>query len=186
MNASINVPNFGATEVGANMDEEVVVALLDGPVDFDNPDLADRAYTFSPELQAQLVCDVHGFNASAESTDGKIVHHLDFHGDSHGTHCAGIIGATWDGHGVSGVASNARIVSVQMMGTLNDEENGRTLLTNGIRAFDFVKRANEAGVGIKVTSSSWGFYQVSLEGELGISRYRVRRFAVRHPQRAPR
>lgn len=161
VNASINVPNFGATEVGANMDEEVIVAVLDGPVDFDNPDLAERAYTFSPAMQEQLGCDLHGYNASAEFPDGKINHHLTFGTDSHGTHCAGIIGATWDGKGVSGVASNVRIVSIQMMDTLTQEVNGRTSLANGLRAFGFVKRANEAGVGIKVTSNSWGFYQVS-------------------------
>jgi len=161
VNASINVPNFGSAEVGANMDQEVIVAVLDGPVDFTNPDLEDRAYTFSPELRAELGCDVHGFNASAESTDGKITHHFDFGGDSHGTHCAGIIGATWDGHGISGVASNARIVSIQMMDTLTEEENHKTSLASGLRAFNFVKRANDAGVGIKVASCSWGFYQVS-------------------------
>lgn len=160
-NASINVPAFGTTGVGANMDKEVVVAVLDGPIDFTNPDLADRAYTFSPELQRILGCDEHGYNSSAESVDGKIVHHLDFFGDSHGTHCAGVIGAAWDGQGVSGVASNARIVSIQMMDSLNGEENGRTSLANGLRAFDFIKRANAAGVGIKVASCSWGLCQVS-------------------------
>ena len=163
LNASINVPNFGEAEVGSNMDKEIVVAVLDGAIDFTNPDLEDRAYTFSQALQDQLGCDVHGFNASAESTDGKITHHFDHDSDSHGTHCAGIIGATWDGEGVSGVASNVKIVSVQLIDVRPEEtkENDRTSLAEGLRGYDFVKRANEAGVGIKVTSNSWGFYQVS-------------------------
>ena len=121
LNASINVPNFGEAEVGSNMDKEIVVAVLDGAIDFTNPDLEDRAYTFSQALQDQLGCDVHGFNASAESTDGKITHHFDHGSDSHGTHCAGIIGATWDGEGVSGVASNVKIVSVQLIDVRPEE-----------------------------------------------------------------
>ena len=160
-NWSVNVPDFDTPVVGANMENEVVVAVLDGAVHFTNPDLADRAYTFSPELQAELGCDVHGFNASAESEDGKLVYHSNFSTDGHGTHCAGIIGASWDGRGISGVASKARIVSVQMAGTRTEGENGKTSLGNGLRAFGFVKRANEAGVGIQVTSSSWGFDQTS-------------------------
>ncbi|MDO4405015.1 MAG: S8 family serine peptidase [Atopobiaceae bacterium] len=160
-NYSINVPGFDTPEVGANMDEVIVVAVLDGAVDFSNPDLADRAYTFSPQLQERLGCDVHGFNASAESTDGKLIVNPTFTTDNHGTHCAGIIGASWDGQGISGVASNAKIVSIQLVGTRTGEENGKTSLGNALRGFDFVRRANDAGVGIRVTSNSYGFYQVS-------------------------
>lgn len=160
-NYSINAPGFDTPEVGANMDEEIVVAVLDGAVDFSNPDLADRAYTFSPQLQERLGCDVHGFNASAESTDGKLIVNPAFTTDNHGTHCAGIIGASWDGQGISGVASNAKIVSIQLVGTRTGEENGKTSLGNALRGFDFVRRANDAGVGIRVTSNSYGFYQVS-------------------------
>ena len=157
-NSSINVPAFGSDQVGANMDKEVVIAIVDNTVDFTNPDLAERAYTFSPELQEKLGCDAHGFNASAESTDGKL---QKVTGEDHGTHCAGIAGASWDGHGISGVASNARIVSIQNTGTRTAVGNNRTSLGNILRAYDFVKRANEEGVGIKVTNNSWGLYQSS-------------------------
>ncbi len=157
-NASINVPSFGAAQPGANMNDEVVVAVIDYPIDYTNPDLADRAFSFTPEQQASLGCDVHGFNAAAESTDGKL-HYLPH--ASHGTHCAGIIGASWDGKGISGVASNARIISIQNNDSRVEEYLDRTSLANNIRAYDFIKRANELGIGIKVASNSWGLYQSS-------------------------
>ena len=103
----MKVPGWPA---GSNMDHEIIVAVVDMPVDFTNPDLDDISYTFSTEQQALLGCDDHGFNALWESKNGK----LDYDGaGSHGTHVAGIIGAEWDGRGISGAGSNVKIVSVQ-------------------------------------------------------------------------
>ena len=55
--------------------------------------------------QQLLGCDVIGYNARWDFEDGKLVYE---DGADHGTHCAGIIGASWDGHGISGVASNVK------------------------------------------------------------------------------
>lgn len=151
-NKSIHVPGFGPT--GSNMDgDPVVVAVIDSSIDFTNPDLAPVAYTFTPEQQKKLGCDEHGFNATIESEDG-ILNNPAF--ETHGTHCAGIIGAAWDGKGISGIASNVRLISVQ-----NYSENGRTSLCNAMRAFDFIDRANEAGCGISLVSCSWGSLQTN-------------------------
>ena len=149
-NVSMNVPGWPD---GSNMEHEIIVAVLDYPVDFSNPDLEDRAYTFSPELQETLHCDEHGFNATWESTDGKLEL---FEGGDHGTHVAGIIAASWDGEGVSGVASDARIVSVQIA---NDD--GRTSLVNVLRAMNFVSEAKQNGVDIRLTNNSWEVLQNS-------------------------
>ena len=149
---SMHVPGFGAT--GSNMDgDPVVVAVLDDAIDFTHPDLAPVAYTFTPEQQQLLGCDVHGFNDTSESTDGKLVY---WDTSTHGTHCAGIIGAAWDGHGISGVASNVRLVSVQTL-----TNNGYTSLVNALRGLDFIDRANELGCNISVTSNSWSLMQGS-------------------------
>lgn len=149
----IHVPNFGGT--GSNMDGElVVVAVVDFPVDFSNPDLAPVAFTFTKEQQEQLGCDEHGFNASWQSADGKLEL---IPGESHGTHCAGIIGAAWDGRGISGAASNVRLVSVQLAAF-----DGKTSLVNGLRAYDFINRANELGANIRIASNSWSLEQTTL------------------------
>ncbi len=153
LNPSINVPDFGAT--GSDMSGEPVgVAVIDLAVDFSHPDLKDTAYTFTPEEQAMLGCDAHGYNATWQSEDGKLTY---YPGDDHGTHCAGIIGASWDGKGISGVASNVRMISLQI-----STGDGKTSLVNVLRACAFVKRANEeTGVNIRITSNSWGLNQYS-------------------------
>lgn len=150
--ASIHVPNFGAT--GSNMEgDPIVIAVIDSAIDFTNPDLASVAYTFTPEQQKALGCDEHGFNATIQSEDG-LLNNPDY--ENHGTHCAGIIGAAWDGKGISGVASNVRLISVQ-----NYTEDGLTSLSNAMRAFDFIDRANEAGCGISLVSCSWTVLQAN-------------------------
>ena len=150
--SSIHVPGFGAT--GSNMTgEPVVVAVLDSAIDFTHSDLAPAAYTFTQEMQDALHCDVHGYNATSQSTDGKLKY---WDKSYHGTHCAGIIGAAWDGKGISGVASNVRLVSVQ-----NCTDDGYTSLINALRGYDFIDRANEAGCNISITSNSWGLLQSS-------------------------
>ena len=143
---SINVPGFGTER--SNMEgEPVVVAVLDYPIDFTHPDLKEAAYTFTREQQEALGCDVHGYNATWQSEDGKLA---GWPGGSHGTHCAGIIGASWDGHGISGVASNVKLISIQ-----NSIEDDKTSLINILRGMAFVKRANELGTNIRITSNSW-------------------------------
>ena len=150
---SINVPGF-FDEEGSNMDEEVVVAVIDQPVDYTNPDLAPVAYTFTDAEQQTLGCDVHGYNATWQSTDGKLSY---WPKGDHGTHCAGIIGAAWDGHGISGVGSKVKLISVQ-----NCLGDGKTSLINVLRGMAFIKRANEeCHANIRITNNSWGLNQSS-------------------------
>ena len=163
-NFSINVPGWPD---GSNMDHEIIVAVIDNAVDYTNPDLTDRMYAFTLEQQAELGCGEYGFNAAWES-DGKPQY---YEGHDHGTHVAGIIAASWDGSGISGVGSNVRIVSVQ-----NNLEDGKTSLINNLRAMDFVKRAKESGIDIRIVNCSWQVLQnskaidaaVTELGEIGI------------------
>ena len=148
-NYSMNVPGWPD---GSNMDHQIIVAVIDDAVDFTNPDLAEKAYVFSPEQQAELGCDVHGYNATWES-DGILQY---YDGHDHGTHVAGIIAASWDGHGISGVGSDVRIVSVQ-----NNSEDGLTSLINNLRAMDFIKRAKASGADIRICNCSWQVLQNS-------------------------
>ena len=106
--ASINVPNFGAT--GSNMSRPVTVAVLDNLVDYRLDDLNGHIVRFTPEQQTALGCYEWGYNAIR----GAGQQAADFKIDDHASHCAGIIGAAWDGVGISGVASDARIMSIQV------------------------------------------------------------------------
>ena len=137
---------------GSNMDHEIIVAVMDMPVDFSNPDLEERAYTFTPAQQAALGCDVHGYNAMWTSKDGKLDYPVQNH---HGTHVAGIIGASWNGEGVSGVGSDVRLISVQ------NGDTGCTSLIDSLRGYTFLKKAVESGVDIRVINNSWTLEQSS-------------------------
>ena len=151
--SSVHVPGFGAT--GSNMEgDPIIVAVIDTPIDPTNQDLAPVIYRFTEEEQKALGCGEYGYNATWQSTDGQMEYWKDA---NHGVHCAGILGAAWDGHGVSGVASNVRIVSIQ-----NHTNDGNTSLINALRAFAFVKKANEYGIPIRVTSNSFGLLQHSV------------------------
>ena len=137
---------------GSNMDHEIIVAVVDMPVDFSNPDLEDRAYTFTPAQQAALGCDVHGYNAMWTSKDGKLDDPVQ---DHHGTHVAGIIGASWNDEGVSGVGSNVRLISVQ------NGDTKYTSLIDSLRGYTFIKKAVESGIDIRVINNSWSLAQSS-------------------------
>ena len=90
--SSARVPDFGGT--GSNMEgEPVIVAVIDQPVDYTNPDLAPVMYRFSEAQQQTLGCGEYGYNATWQSREDELVF---FPGGDHGTHCAGIIGAAWD------------------------------------------------------------------------------------------
>lgn len=155
-NPSVNSPAFGPdARRGDNMASEVVVAVLDMGIDYANPDLTDAVYRFSESEQQQLGCGEWGFNSMGDSTDGVPVEIVK--GMDHATHIAGILGASWDGHGISGVASNVKIVNIQI-----GKPGRSTSLADTLRGFEFIKRAHDAGIDTRVTSSSWGYHRSSL------------------------
>jgi len=154
-NTSINVPAFGSDQRGANMEKQVVVALLDTAVDHTNPDLENIIYWFSPEQQEALGCGEWGFNAVGKGANARTFDEGSI-ALGHGTHTAGILGAEWDGHGTSGVASDVKIVSIELA-----DSEGNESLADALCAFDFVNRFNELASEnerIKVTSNSWSEY----------------------------
>ena len=124
--------------------DKVIVAVIDSGVDASNPDLApvmwDEGLTSGIEQTGGE--DEYGFSTVTDggaSSTGQVT-------NFHGAHVAGIIGAAWDGKGVSGMASNVRIMSVRHNDTLD------TLL----QCLDYVSRARDAGVEVRVTNNSWG------------------------------
>ncbi len=124
--------------------EEVIVAVIDSGVDASNPDLApvmwDEGLTSGIERTGGE--DEYGFSTVTDGGASSTEQVTNFHG----AHVAGIIGAAWDGEGVSGMASNVRIMSVRHNDTLD------TLL----QCLDYVSRARDAGVEVRVTNNSWG------------------------------
>ncbi|WP_276353339.1 S8 family serine peptidase [Cohnella caldifontis] len=107
-------------EVPVSERQEIVVAIVDTGVRTDHEDLKDNLY----KVNGQIV----GYNFVQ---DGKPANDFnDYSG--HGTHVAGIIGATANnGKGVAGIASGVKIMPVRV---LNDTGSGKTTyVAAGIR-----------------------------------------------------
>lgn len=124
--------------------DKVIVAVIDSGVDASNPDLAPVMWNegLTSGIERTGGEDEYGFSTVTDGGASSTEQVTNFHG----AHVAGIIGAAWDGEGISGMASNVRIMSVRHNDTLD------TLL----QCLDYVSRARDAGVEVRVTNNSWG------------------------------
>ena len=119
-----------------------VIAVVDSGIDYENPDLAPVMFDMTPYL-SEVGGDAHGYNATGDGGDSNDV-------VGHGSHCAGIAAAAWNGCGVSGAANGAQLLSVRMVRA--DQSISRD---STIKAFSYIERAVDAGVDIRVASNSW-------------------------------
>ncbi len=127
--------------------KDVLVGVIDTGVDRSHIDLAANMWTNAEEIPGNgkdddgngFVDDVHGwdfYDNDNNPTDGG----------SHGTHCAGTIGAVGNnGKGVVGVSWNVSMVGIRFLGPM------------GGYTSDAVKSINYATkIGVALTSNSWG------------------------------
>lgn len=140
-----------------------LVAILDSGVDYTHPDLKGNLWTNPGESAGDhkdndgnwVIDDVHGYNTIDDSGDP-----MDDH--SHGTHCAGIIGAVGNnGQGVSGVNWKAAMMGVKF---LNKDLEGDA--ANAIKGILYASK-----MGARVISHSWGGgeYNEALKNTLAAS-----------------
>lgn len=117
--ADINLLNAWKYTAG---DRRVIVAVMDGGIMYDHPDLKDNMWVNEAEQNGQLgidddmngyVDDIYGYNFVKDS--GKVT------ADDHGTHVAGTIGAVNNnGYAVCGIAGGTgnndgvRLMSIQI------------------------------------------------------------------------
>ena len=143
----IRVPNWNSPD--GNMKNEIIVAVLDGGIDYTHEDLKDVIYQFSEEEQAALNCGRYGYDATTgENNDPPP--------DDHASHVAGIIGASWNGFGISGVGSDIKIISIRCS-VGND-----TPLDYCLEAYAFINRCLDYGIPIRAVNNSWGNVDSSL------------------------
>jgi len=115
--------------------EGVIVAVVDTGVDMTHPDLVDNSIGgYAPFTNEVLL---PGFDHSQTQ--------------NHGTHCAGTIAASNDGHGVTGVAPDANIMNIRIF----DDNAG----PGGAHVGDFYTAKGmiwAVNNGADVLSNSWG------------------------------
>ena len=149
---SLNVPGWleGRTNANAPANASGTICVMDTGVDFDHPDLAGVAYTFSKEMQDKYGCGEHGYNASGDNRPvaGQYVV------GEHGSHVAGIIAAQWNAEGTSGVAHGVKLFGVNVFGG-----TGTTMVMSSvIKGFGFLADVARE-VNLKAVNCSWGTRQ---------------------------
>ncbi len=134
-------------------DKDLVLAVVDSGIDILHPDLKDNLWVNEAELNGEegvdddgngFIDDIHGINAFDNNGNPM-------DGNGHGTHCAGVIGASHDEVGIAGVMAN-----VKMMGVKIFTDAGKTSVEAIVRGIDYAVQN-----GAKVMSNSWGGSQAS-------------------------
>ena len=124
----VNSPNWN---MPGTTNSEGVIVIIDSGIDHTHPDLKDSMYAIPDELQKQLGCGKYGISVTnvRDVTDTSDQY-------AHGTYCAGIAAASWNGEGVSGVASGAKLMAVRCI-----TDFGRCNYADLIKAYEFVKNS---------------------------------------------
>lgn len=128
--------------------KEIKIAVIDTGVDFNHVDLKDNIMINEAELNGSVgvdddgngyIDDIYGYdfaNDDADPTDG--------HG--HGTHCAGVIGASHNSQGIAGVNAEVSILPIKFL-----TDKGGGTLEGALKAIDYATQR-----GVDVMSNSWG------------------------------
>ena len=143
-----DVSAFKAWEVTKGS-KQVRIAVIDTGIEYTHPDLAANMWTNEAEANGEagvdddgngFIDDIHGYDFANDDNDP-------IDGHSHGTHCAGTIGAVHDnGVGVAGVMADVQLIAVKF---LTDSGSGTS--ANAVRAIDYA-----TSLDVDLMSNSWG------------------------------
>ena len=129
--------------------KDIVIALIDTGIDFKHPELATNIWINEAEKNGLpgIDDDKNGFidDISGYDFTGKTDSHPQDE-NGHGTHCAGIIGASHSSGIIAGVMDK---VSIMPLRTLDKRGAGKT--SQAIQAFSYAIKN-----GANIISNSWG------------------------------
>lgn len=134
-------------------DEDIVVGIIDTGIDYTHSDLQPNIWVNEKEIPDNgiddddngVVDDVYGYNAVEDSGDPM-------DDNSHGSHCAGTIGAAGDnGLGIVGVNWKVKLMGLKFL-----SGDGSGTLNNAIESINYALEMQKRGVNIRVLSNSWG------------------------------
>jgi hypothetical protein len=129
---NINAVNAPEAWAAGFSGDGITIAVVDTGVDLDHPDLVNNLYVNTGEIRGNgidddgngYVDDVHGYDFAARDADPNDV-------GGHGTHVAGTIAAGLNGFGATGVAPDATILPVRVLG--NNGSGSTNAVASGIR-----------------------------------------------------
>lgn len=128
---------------------ELVVAVIDTGTDINHPDLKDNIWSNPGEIAGNNVDDDN--NGFVDDVNGWDFYHYDntvfdqFDIDDHGTHVSGTIAASVNnGIGISGIASNVKIMPLKFLGP----DGGFT--SDAVLAIEYATQ-----MGVKLSNNSW-------------------------------
>ena len=162
--ADVNVVPAWEKSTGSS---QVVVAVVDGVVDYDHEDLASNIWYNNAEKdgvegqdddQNGYVDDIFGFNFYSNKGFSGMKNPAAADGANHGTHVAGTIAAmNNNGKGVSGIAGGSGAddgVRLMSCATMNDDGRGR--------GADYAARAitYACNNGAVICQNSWGYSDI--------------------------
>ncbi len=133
--------------------DSLLALIVDTGILYTHPDLAANVWTNPNEVAGNgidddangYIDDIHGINAITNSGNP-----LDDNG--HGTHCAGIIGASANNAvGVAGVAWNVKMIGAKFLSS-----TGSGSLSNAVKALNYGTTLRNRGHKIVVSNNSWG------------------------------
>ena len=168
--ADIDAPEAWEVSTGS---KGVVVAVVDSGIDYNHPDLADNIWTNSGEMGT----DSNGLDKSANGIDDDGNGYTDdFRGwdfvdndndpmdtNGHGTHVAGIIGASGNnGRGIAGVNWRVSLVPLRILDTLGQGET-----SSAVKALEY---ATQMGFHIVNNSYAGGAFDQNMEDAISEAR----------------
>ncbi|MBX2898947.1 MAG: S8 family serine peptidase [Cyclobacteriaceae bacterium] len=155
--ADINLVNAWKSETGSS---NVIVAVIDGGIDLNHPDLRNSLWVNPGEIPGNGIDDdlngyVDDVNGYGFGDNSSIIYP-----DNHGTHVAGIIGATSNnGIGIAGVAGgNGTIAGVKLMSCASFGQ-----FSNGRFEAAMVYAADNGAV---ISQNSWGGSSTAIEAAI--------------------
>lgn len=139
---TIGSPSWNDTNASAFNGKTPVVAIIDSGIDYNHPDFKDKIVDMT---KYSSLGGRYGYNCSGDGPEDDPMDD-----DGHGTHCAGIIAAAWDGIGTSGLASGVQlcIVRASVNGCFNDNDT--------LRAFNYLIDAVDNGLNLCAVNCSFG------------------------------
>lgn len=155
INAQEGWAEYLSDPVGGSPNEpKVIVAVIDTGVDYNHPELRNMMWTNPGEVAGNgidddlngIVDDIYGADFTSNNPKGDP---MDRH--SHGTHCAGIIGAQENnGEGIAGVASFTQN-KVKMMAVKGLDDRGSGTASGLLASLNYA-----IAHGARISSNSWG------------------------------